>query len=33
MATVVMATIPILVLYISFQRFFIQGLATSGVKG
>lgn len=33
MAAVVMATIPILVLYISFQRFFIQGLAASGVKG
>jgi multiple sugar transport system permease protein len=33
MATVVMATIPILVLYIFFQRYFVEGIAASGVKG
>lgn len=33
MAVVVMATIPILVLYIFFQRYFVQGVAASGVKG
>ncbi len=33
MATVVMATIPILVLYVFFQRYFVEGVAASGVKG
>jgi multiple sugar transport system permease protein len=33
MAVVVMATIPILVLYLVFQRHFVQGVAASGVKG
>ena len=33
MATVVMATIPVLVLYIFFQRYFVEGIAASGVKG
>jgi multiple sugar transport system permease protein len=33
MAVIVLATIPILVLYLSFQRFFVEGVAASGVKG
>ena len=33
MATVVMATVPILVLYVFFQRYFVEGIAASGVKG
>ncbi len=33
MAVVVIATIPILVLYVFFQRFFVEGIAASGVKG
>ena len=33
MAMVVMATIPILVLYLFFQRYFVEGIAASGVKG
>jgi multiple sugar transport system permease protein len=33
MAMVVLATIPILVLYIFFQRYFVEGIAASGVKG
>jgi ABC-type glycerol-3-phosphate transport system permease component len=33
MAVVVMATIPILVVYLVFQRSFVQGIASSGVKG
>ncbi len=33
MATVVISTIPILVLYIFFQRYFVEGIAASGVKG
>ena len=33
MATVVMATIPILVLYIFFQRYFVEGIASTGIKG
>jgi multiple sugar transport system permease protein len=33
MAAVVMATIPILILYIFFQRYFVEGVAASGVKG
>jgi multiple sugar transport system permease protein len=33
MATVVLATIPILVLYLFFQRYFVEGIAASGVKG
>lgn len=33
MATVVMATIPILILYLFFQRYFVEGIAASGVKG
>jgi multiple sugar transport system permease protein len=33
MATVVMATIPIVILYLFFQRYFVAGVAASGVKG
>ena len=33
MAVVVMATLPILVLYVFFQRYFVEGIAASGVKG
>ena len=33
MAVVAIATIPILILYIFFQRFFVEGVAASGVKG
>lgn len=33
MAVVVMATIPILILYLVFQRHFVEGVAASGVKG
>lgn len=33
MATVVMATLPILILYIFFQRYFVEGIAATGVKG
>src|SRR5690349_7827640 len=33
MAVVVMSTIPILVLYVFFQRYFVEGIAAAGVKG
>jgi multiple sugar transport system permease protein len=33
MAVIVIATVPILVLYIFFQRYFVEGIAASGVKG
>jgi multiple sugar transport system permease protein len=33
MAVVVMSTIPIVVLYVFFQRYFVEGVAASGVKG
>jgi multiple sugar transport system permease protein len=33
MAVICIATIPILVLYIFFQRYFVEGIAASGVKG
>lgn len=33
MAVICLATLPILVLYIFFQRFFVEGVAASGVKG
>jgi|SRR5918992_1074602 multiple sugar transport system permease protein len=33
MAIVVVATIPIVVLYIFFQRYFVEGIAAAGVKG
>ena len=33
MAVIVIATVPILVLYVFFQRFFVEGVAASGVKG
>jgi len=33
MATVVLATVPILILYLFFQRYFVEGIAASGVKG
>ena len=33
MAVVVMATIPILVLYMFFQRYFVEGIAASGCQG
>ncbi len=32
-AVIVMATIPILVLYLFFQRYFVAGVAASGIKG
>lgn len=32
-AVVVMATLPILILYLYFQRYFVAGIASSGVKG
>ncbi len=33
MAVVTLATLPILILYIFFQRYFVEGIAASGVKG
>ena len=33
MAIVVIATIPIVVLYVFFQRYFVEGIAAAGVKG
>jgi multiple sugar transport system permease protein len=33
MAVIVMATLPILALYLFFQRYFVEGVAASGVKG
>ena len=33
MATVVIATVPIVLIYIFFQRYFVEGVAASGVKG
>jgi multiple sugar transport system permease protein len=33
MAIIVVATIPIVVLYVFFQRYFVEGIAASGVKG
>lgn len=33
MAVSVMATLPILVLYVFFQRYFVEGIAAAGVKG
>ena len=33
MALVVVATIPILILYLFFQRYFVAGIAAAGVKG
>lgn len=33
MALVVLATIPVLALYLFFQRYFVEGIAASGVKG
>ena len=33
MAIVVLATLPILIIYIFFQRYFVEGIAASGVKG
>ncbi len=33
MAVVVAATIPMLILYVFFQRYFVEGVAASGVKG
>jgi multiple sugar transport system permease protein len=33
MAVVVMATLPIVVIYLFFQRYFVEGIAASGVKG
>ena len=32
-ALVVIATIPMLVLYVYFQRYFVEGIAAAGVKG
>lgn len=33
MALVVLATLPVLILYLFFQRYFVEGIAASGVKG
>ena len=33
MAVICIATLPILVLYVFFQRYFVEGVAASGVKG
>lgn len=33
MAASVVALVPVLILYLAFQRFFVQGIATSGLKG
>jgi multiple sugar transport system permease protein len=33
MAVVALATLPILILYVFFQRYFVEGIAASGVKG
>ena len=33
MAATLLSLIPITVVYIAFQRFFIEGIATSGIKG
>jgi multiple sugar transport system permease protein len=33
MAVVVLSTVPVLILYIFFQRYFVEGIAASGVKG
>jgi len=33
MAVSLMATIPILIIYLFFQRYFVEGIAASGVKG
>jgi multiple sugar transport system permease protein len=33
MAVVVLATLPVLILYLFFQRYFVEGIAASGVKG
>ena len=33
MAVVAMATLPILLLYLFFQRYFVEGIAAAGVKG
>ena len=33
MAVVVLSTLPVLVLYVFFQRYFVEGIAASGVKG
>lgn len=33
MAVIVMATVPILILYIFFQRYFVEGVAAAAVKG
>ena len=33
MAVIVLATLPILALYLYFQRYFVEGIAASGVKG
>lgn len=33
MATSILALIPVLVVFLAFQRFFVEGVATSGLKG
>jgi len=33
MAVVVLATLPIVILYVFFQRYFVEGIAATGVKG
>ena len=33
MATSVLALVPVLVVFLAFQRFFVEGIASSGLKG
>ena len=33
MATSVMAILPVLIVFLAFQRFFVEGIASSGLKG
>ena len=33
MATSVLATIPVFIVFLAFQRFFVEGIASSGLKG
>jgi multiple sugar transport system permease protein len=33
MAASLISLIPVMVLFLTFQRFFVEGIATTGVKG
>jgi len=33
MSTSILALIPVLVVFLAFQRFFVEGIASSGLKG